>query len=113
MELVLRNVTDNLEGRGQAIDQAKAMAGDVAAAFASPAARIRRIKGIVLAYGQGAEEHGGRANQLMESVAQAQAAVAMADADHRCRVPDRPAVLRHHPRRPAVRPWNPGTDRQP
>ncbi|WP_047521063.1 hypothetical protein [Microbacterium sp. ZOR0019] len=40
MQLVLRNVTDNLEGRGQALDQAKAMAGDVAAAFASPAARI-------------------------------------------------------------------------
>lgn len=81
MQLVLRNVTDNLEGRGQALDQAKAMAGDVAAAFASPAARIRRIKGIVLAYGQGAEEHGGRANQLMDSVTQAQAAVATADAD--------------------------------
>ncbi|PKQ34435.1 MAG: hypothetical protein CVT61_11130 [Actinobacteria bacterium HGW-Actinobacteria-11] len=81
MQLVLRNVTDNLEGRGQALDQAKAMAGDVAAAFASPAARIRRIKDIVLAYGQSAEEHGARANQLMDSVTAAEAAVTMADAD--------------------------------
>lgn len=80
MQLVLRNVTDNLEGRGQALEQAKVMAGDVAAAFESPAARIRRIKGILLAYGQGAEEHGGRANQLMESVTEAQTAVATADA---------------------------------
>lgn len=81
MQLVLRNLTDNLEGRGQALDQAKSMAGDVAAMFAAPAARIRRIKGIVLTYGQGAEEHGGRANRLMASVTEAQAAVETANSD--------------------------------
>lgn len=81
MQLVLRNLTDNLEGRGQALDRAKSMAGDVAAAFASPAARIRRIKGIVLAYGRGAEEHGGRANQLMATVTAAQASAETARAD--------------------------------
>lgn len=81
MQLVLRNLTDNLEGRGQALDQAKSMAGDVATMFAAPAARIRRIKGIVLTYGQGAEEHGGRANRLMASVTEAQAAVETANSD--------------------------------
>lgn len=81
MQLVLRNLTDNLEGRGQALDQAKSMASDVATMFAAPAARIRRIKGIVLTYGQGAEEHGGRANRLMASVTEAQAAVETANSD--------------------------------
>lgn len=106
MQLVLRNVTDNLEGRGQALDRAKAIAGDVAAAFASPAARIRRIKGILLAYGQGAEEHGGRANQLMESVTEAQAAVATADAD----LADAQAELSTWQRSEEYAAWSSGED---
>lgn len=75
MQLVLRNLTDNLEGHGQALDRVKSMANDVAAQFTPPTARIRRIKGVVLRYGQAVEAHGGKANQLMADVTAAQTAL--------------------------------------
>lgn len=75
MQLVLRNLTDNLEGHGQALDRVKSMASDVAAQFTPPTARIRRIKGVVLRYGQAVEAHGGKANQLMVDVTAAQTAL--------------------------------------
>lgn len=81
MQLVLRNVADNLEGDGQALDRARSTAEDVAAAFTSPAARVRRIKTIVIDYGRGAEEHGGTANSLMTAVTDAQTALSTADSD--------------------------------
>lgn len=81
MQVVLRNVAENLEGDGQALERAKSMARDVAAAFESPGTRIQRIERIVLAYGQAAEEHGGRANRLIDSVIEAQAAAETAAND--------------------------------
>ncbi|REJ03945.1 hypothetical protein DY023_16660 [Microbacterium bovistercoris] len=81
MQLVLRNVTHHLEGRGQALDTARSIAAEVADAFASPGAQIRRLKSIVIDYGTAAEEHGGSANRLMSAVTDAQTSLAAAESD--------------------------------
>lgn len=81
MQLVLRNVTDNLEGSGLALDKARTVSAEVAVVLENPAARIRRIASIVLRYGTDAETYGGRANLLMTDVTEAQAALETAQAD--------------------------------
>lgn len=43
MQLVLRNVADNLEGSGRALDKARSVAEEVAGTLQQPAARLRRL----------------------------------------------------------------------
>ena len=81
MRLVLRNVTNNLEGHGQALSAAKAMAGDLAAALAVPAPRVGHIASIVSTYGDSADTHGGSANRLMQDVTDALSTLGSAEAD--------------------------------
>lgn len=81
MQLVLRNVTDNLEGSGLALDKARTASSEVAVVLEHPAARIRRLASIVLRYGTDAETYGGRANLLMTDVTEAQVALETAQAD--------------------------------
>lgn len=81
MQFVLRNVSENLEGSGLALDKARNVSAEVAVVLENPAARIRRIASIVLRYGTDAETYGGRANLLMTDVTEAQAAFETAQAD--------------------------------
>ncbi len=74
MQLVLRNVADNLEGSGRALDKARSVAEEVAGTLQQPAARLRRLARIVVRYATDVETYGGRANLLMADVVEAQAA---------------------------------------
>jgi hypothetical protein len=81
MQFVLRNVSENLEGSGLALDKARSLSSEVAVILEHPSARIERIASIVLRYGTDAETYGGRANLLMTDVTEAQAALETAQAD--------------------------------
>lgn len=73
--IVVNNVSDHLEGNGQAITKVRSAAEALGSSFLNPSARVGRIAPIVRAYASAAETHAGRANQLMSTVTTAKAAV--------------------------------------
>lgn len=77
--VVLRNIEDGLEGRGEAIDAVTQDAGATADRVRPTAATIERIAGILRTYGEAAAQHARAANDLIDDIEAAHTAVQEAE----------------------------------
>lgn len=79
MQLVLGNVSNHLEGTGDAVARAQQISGEIGSALIAPRDRLDRLAEILITYGREAESAGGAANRLMADVTEAEAALAAAE----------------------------------
>ncbi|WP_127819441.1 alpha/beta hydrolase [Microbacterium sp. CPCC 204701] len=77
--VVLRNIDGGLEGRGEAIRAVQTDAGDVAARITPTTSMFDRIAEALRSYGEAAAQHGRVANDLIEDIEAAHAAVVSAE----------------------------------
>jgi hypothetical protein len=77
--VVLRNVDGGLEGRGEAIRAVQTDAGDVAGRIAPTTLTFDRIATALRAYGEAVAQHGCVANDLIDDIEAAHAAVESAE----------------------------------
>jgi hypothetical protein len=78
--VVLRNIDGGLEGRGEAIRAVQADAGHVAARITPTTGMLDRIAAALRSYGEVVAQHGRVANDLIDDIEAAQAAVESAEA---------------------------------
>jgi hypothetical protein len=78
--VVLRNIDGGLEGRGEAIRSVQSDAGDLAGRITPTTQMVDRIAAVLRSYGEAVAQHGRAANDLIDDIEAAHAAVESAAA---------------------------------
>jgi len=80
-QIVLHNIEDGLEGRGDSISLVKTESGSLASRMKPTVSSLERIAKVIRAYGEAVAQHAKAANDLIDDIEAAQATLDSAAAD--------------------------------